>query len=342
MKRLRGVCHRSVRWLLFVATFLAVLPVGLNAASEYAVRNLGSLGNGAAMTAAINRSGTAVGFITDSQGNQVPVCFDGAANPLGGIGQANGLNDAGSVVGTSFSNGSPYVTEWVQGQAKDLGFKGYATSINNSGEIAGGYQTPNGQLHAFTWDNGTLVDMGTLIGGTWSSAYGVNATGQVAGTSSVTGGRFRAFLSNGGELVSLGTLGGANSHAMALNDAGQVVGNAQTSTGFTHAFLWNGRAMKDLGTLGGSQSYAYGINDAGTVVGYSWTSGNQSMHGFIYSGGLLDLNSLVPSNSGWTITAAYAINFSGEILGTGTLNGHSYAVELLPVDVGKPAMNTTP
>jgi probable HAF family extracellular repeat protein len=178
---------------------------------------------------------------------------------------------------------------------------------------------------------GTLVDLGTL-GGTWSTATGINSQREVVGTSTIASGAFKAFFSDASKkLVDLGTLGGTSSYGMAINNACEIVGHAQTSQGLLHAFVWKTGTLIDLGTLGGAQSYAYAINDAGTVVGYSWMTGNLVTHGFIHSGGMMiDLNRLLPANSGWTIEAAYGINDSGEIVGTGTLNGKTYAVKLLP------------
>jgi probable HAF family extracellular repeat protein len=123
-----------------------------------------------------------------------------------------------------------------------------------------------------------------------------------------------------------------------------MAGNAQTSQGFMKAFVWNGTNLTDLGTLGGAQSYAYGINGTGTIVGSSWMTGNLVMHGFVDIGGvMIDLNQLLPLNSGWTIDAAYGINDSGNIVGTGTLNGQSYALELVAPSallVGTPEPST--
>ena len=88
--------------------------------------------------------------------------------------------------------------------------------------------------------------------------------------------------------------------------------------------------MKDLGTLGGTQSFAYAINDLSEVIGYSYTS-NGAQDAFLYEGGvMLDLNSLLPVGSGWSLTAAYGINDAGDIVGTGTYNGQTFAVELSP------------
>jgi probable HAF family extracellular repeat protein len=320
----------SRAWL-FALILLSGLSL-LEAGPIYSVQMLGPLGSSAAAVSAINNSGLTVGFVTNTQGYQVPVSFsNGQTNPFSGYGQANDINAAGTVIGTSYTNNTPYVTEWSNGQATNLGISGYGVGINNAGQVAGGYNTSGGLLHAFVWSNGTLVDLGTL-GGTWSSANSINGAGQVAGTSLTHSGAFNAFFSSGsGAPVDLGTLGGASSYGMAINNSGEIAGSAQTSHGFTNAFVWNGGALQNLGTLGGSQSYAYDVNNAGAVVGSSWMTGNLVMHGFVEAGGvMIDLNQLLPLNSGWTIDGAYGINDSGDIVGTGTLNGQSYAVELAP------------
>ncbi len=297
----------------------------------YSIETLGALGSGAALPTGINSSGNAVGWITDWQGNVNPAYFaNGQTMTFGSGGQSNAINNNGVAVGTLFSGGNPEVTQWAAGQTTSLRIAGYGTAINNSGQVAGGYIRPDGQLHAFSWSGGVLVDLGTL-GGSSSSAYGINSSGQTAGSSMMADGTFHAFFSSGSDLQDLGTLGGANSYGMALNDAGQVVGNAQTAAGYSMAFLWDGKQMKSLGTLGGTQSYAYAINNAGDVVGYSWTS-DEVTHGFLYHNGiLLDLNSLLPIGSGWTIDGAYGINDAGQILAVATHDGQRFAVDLAPM-----------
>jgi len=326
---------------LFVSSSLVVLsfffllgPSQLEAGPIYSLQNLGSIGSGAGAVTAINSSGTVVGFVTNATGNQTPVAFNGSAQVLSSQaqGQANGINSTGTVVGTySPNNQSPSVAEWSNGQMTNLGITGYGTAINDSGQIAGAYQTATGDLHAFTLaPGGKLVDLGTL-GGTWSSAYAINASGQIAGTSTLATGAYNAFFDTGSQMTDLGTLGGRNSYGLAMNDLGEVVGNAQTSQQLSNAFAWINGKMTDLGTLGGSQSYAYGVNDSGTIVGYSWITGNTATNGFIVVNGvMIDLNSLLPAGSGWTIDAAYAINNAGDIAAIGTYDGQQYAVELIP------------
>jgi probable HAF family extracellular repeat protein len=310
--------------------FLLLGTASLEAASLYTVESLGFLGTGAALATGVNSSGAAVGWVTDSHGNVNPVSFlKGQAAALGSGGQANAINNGGVTVGTLFTGGGPSVVEWSGGQMTSLGVAGYGTAINNAGQVAGGYVAPGGQMHAFTWSNGALVDLGTL-GGSWSSAYSINASGQTAGASMTGGGTFHAFFSNGGTMQDLGTLGGANSYGMALNDAGKVTGSAQTASGYSTAFVWDGQQMKSLGTLGGTQSYGYGIDSNGDVVGYSWT-GDGVTHGFLYSDGvMIDLNALLEIGSGWTIDGAYGINDAGQILAQATHDGQRFAIELNP------------
>jgi probable HAF family extracellular repeat protein len=86
--------------------------------------------------------------------------------------------------------------------------------------------------------------------------------------------------------------------------------------------------MTDLGSLRISDyCYALGINNNGQVVGFSGGSA------FLYSGGaMIDLNTLIPTNSGWTLEEATGINDSGQICGYGrNPSGQDDAFLLTPV-----------
>ncbi len=83
--------------------------------------------------------------------------------------------------------------------------------------------------------------------------------------------------------------------------------------------------------MAGRHSQAYDINTSGQVVGLSYTSGNGAQHAFLFSGGVvIDLNDLIPANSGWALTRATGINDSGQIVGHGRLNNQNRAFLYTP------------
>jgi probable HAF family extracellular repeat protein len=181
-----------------------------------------------------------------------------------------------------------------------------------------------------------------LQGGRDSFASAINRFGQVAGVSSANGvkGNFYAFLwSKTTGMKSLGALPGGStltggSGASALNDLGQVVGGSDCGSLCHHAVLWSKAkgSMIDLGVLPGAvYTDATGINNAGQVVGWAFYSlYNERAFVWSPSTGMLDLNSLIPANSGWVLQFANGINDQGQIVGEGTLNGQAEGFLLTP------------
>jgi probable HAF family extracellular repeat protein len=328
--------RRSVARLAASLVMMA-LPVLVQAGSIYNVTNLGNL-QGSSGTALAIAGGTIVGYAIDAQSNQVAAYANGSTlMPLGFSGQANAINSSGEIVGNDGNQGFT----WQSGVTTQLGSLGggasAATGVNSSGEVVGGASNASGQTFAVIFNNGQIQSLGTL-GGNFSTAYGVNNAGQIAGTSQTPSGAMSAFFWSGKTMQNLETLGGYSSYGAAIDASGQVVGSAQTASGYLHAFLWTAGSMQDLGTLGGSNSFALGVNDNGSVVGYSLTQGNAASHAFLYTNGVMtDLNSLLPIGSGWTITEAYGIDNSGNIVGAGVFNGVQYAVELIDPPSGGPS-----
>jgi probable HAF family extracellular repeat protein len=73
--------------------------------------------------------------------------------------------------------------------------------------------------------------------------------------------------------------------------------------------------------LGGNYSSPSAINNLGQVVGDAGLANGDS-HAFLWQKGqMVDLNTLLPSNSGWELFSAEFINDSGRIVGTGLHNG---------------------
>jgi hypothetical protein len=93
-------------------------------------------------------------------------------------------------------------------------------------------------------------------------------------------------------------------------------------------------------TRGGFKgSVATGINIHGDIVGHVHNPdmmGQVKIRAFVrpasgpLAGEMLDLNNLIPPNSGWLLHWASAINDNRQIVGTGTYNGHYRAYLLTP------------
>jgi probable HAF family extracellular repeat protein len=297
------------------------------------ISDIGTLGGGYAQGFAVNNLGEVVGEAntTNNVATHAFLYRNNAMVDLGTLGGffsvATAISDSGVVTGNSDTAAFTTVAfRYENGLMTPVGTLGgtfsSAAAINQSGAIAGdSYTTGNVEYHAFLATNGTLVDLGTL-GGNYSSTYALNDNGSVAGESTITNGQTHGFVYAGGTMVDVGTLGGTYSSAQAINNAGQVAGIA-TIAGNTqvHGFIYGAGVITDLGTLGGEYSEADAMNNLGQVVGYSTTT-NGKAHAFLWQGGsMVDLNSLLSSNSGWELQQAFFINDAGRIVGNGNLNG---------------------
>jgi probable HAF family extracellular repeat protein len=277
---------------------------------------------------------------------------------------ANDINDRGRVVGFAlnavpdsynlgnFCMNGPFPTQLrafisQDGQGiQDLGTLGGPDScalwVNKTGQVAGNSftnSTPNPitgipTLDPFLWDEGEMVDLGTL-GGNLGVTNGLNDRGEVIGQSNLAGDlTFHPFRWSRGAMTDLGTLGGNNGLANWINSAGDVVGKADLPGSQTHdAFLWRNGTITDLGTVSGDKcTNAYSINSQRQVVGCSSDCIN-CQHAFLWENGepIVDLNTLIPPGSGLTLTEATYVSDKGEIAAQGVFpSGAARAVLLIP------------
>ena len=172
-----------------------------------------------------------------------------------------------------------------------------AFAVTDNGIVVGYAVNPDNLRHAFLWQNGVMVDLGTL-GGVELLAFDVSNNGQVVVGAAFTTSGNHAFLwkaSTG--MVDLGTLGGG-SVAYAVDSNGSVVvGESHTASGADHAFRWTkSSGMADIGTLGGDLARALDVNSKGdVVVGFSSLATGGNEHAFRWTAaGMTDLGSLTP------------------------------------------------
>ena len=336
------------------------------------IEDLGTLGGPSSFGLAINArghiSGVSYRSYADPHSSGVHAFrYDGfglidvGALPTSNFSWGYGINDDDAIVGPSLVDvGGDTVSHAFLASATltltDLGTLGgefsFAHDINNQGQVTGEASIQTGETHAFLWTSGAMQDLGTL-GGNYSVGRSINDLGQIAGESRIDAGdttrAFRFTESTG--MISLGALGGKNSSAYGINNSGQIVGESDTGLipipypvgrrlkGFlffgTHAFLWTeGIGMTDLGHLGGGTSRATAINNNGVVVGTS-TLIDGTSHAFHWTkrGGMIDLNTLLPINSGWILYEADGVNDRDQITGNGLHNGNVHGFRWDPPEI---------
>lgn len=184
---------------------------------------------------------------------------------------------------------------WTLVDLGTLGGSGsFASAVSDNGYVAGCSNTPNGDVHAFLWHDGRMVDLAAASGTSGGASCGlaVNDRGVVAGRSDAG----ELVVWNGTSVTSLGVKGDIG----AINDAGLVVGSYSDGT-VPRAFAWQDGVLRDLGTVGSATA----VNSRGDIVGQA------NGHAFLYrDGAFVDLGTL-----GGTASIAKGINDRGEIVG---------------------------
>lgn len=338
------ILQSTIRSLLLAPIALG-LPFGaIQAAPQYIISDLGTLGGTYSSGAALNEAGQVIGssHLTANTALHPFLWQSGIGkqdlNTLGGShAMALGINSVGQVVGNSQIAGDTTTRGfvWNVGAMSQLstlgGTRSRATAINDNGVMTGAASlSTDAAEHSVVWPSSlvaTPTDLGTL-GGSNSQGNDININGRVVGYAENISGLTHATLwtppySSTGQ--DLGTLGGSYSEAFAINAQNQVTG-ISSNTGDTQfrGFIWQpGQAMVDLGTLTATSTHTAGvdINNQGDVVGYSTTAGGGAKRAIVRKTGttLADLNGLILPNTGWVLSEARAVNDAGQIVGIGTL-----------------------
>jgi probable HAF family extracellular repeat protein len=120
--------------------------------------------------------------------------------------------------------------------------------VNAFGERVGFLEIRPGFPRA-TWQgpNGVMIDLGTLPGGSRSSAVAIDDAGTIAGQSETAGGAFHAVRWRHGIIQDLGTLPGGDFSVASAIAGDAVLGESTARDGTLHAFRWHDGTLTDLG-----------------------------------------------------------------------------------------------
>lgn len=348
----------SARGAIALAVVLAACaPRVASAQTRYTVTLVGPLpGDFGSFATGLDEAGTVCAWSDTTDGM---VWSNGRlaalpALPGGATTRAEGLGPLGSVVGSSQTAAFEHAVLWERVGAgfvaRDLGVA--------PGDVQSLAFATNGRLvvgltdDAIVWrpcawrrlaPGGAAFNvepLPLLPGDFGGEAHDVDARGRVVGSSAAFGSS-RAVLWDAAagtwtvqELPPLAP--GASCEARALNERGLIVGwCVSPATGVEHAVAWRNGAVVDLGAPApGWRALALDVNERGDVVGkagpFAYTSGWVRPSG---ASSAVLLDTLLPTDSPWTIASAEDVDESGRIAATGILGGFFQTCLLTPVEI---------
>ncbi len=355
---LYGVCMRTLDCKIFFLTLSLALGLPVVSAAEaplhYRIIPLGPA-SGSTVGSTLNDNGSkATGHAKTADPSVfAPFIYtrNGAnfqyLNIPGGPSYAfgNSINNSGKTlvsVSTSSFIYNPGRQTFTQLQNPFGDYFVRASSINNFGQTVGHVSSPTVPSGAaILWGKkGATTDLTSLYG--IREAVEINDSQEIT-CSKLVGTMARPCVISNGALSIIGSdapsgtypFGG---HSYGINNLGHVVGYLTTSVGTARAFLWKDQVTTDLPVMNGI--YPHGglaVSDCDQVVGYASVIGStSSLRAFIYQDDtVIDLNTLIPQNSGWVFNVAKDISKgNGRILVNGTFNGQEASAILVPNQAG--------
>lgn len=318
-----------------LACALAAGTTAASAAPSYTLTDLAALQPGHAnVVRAPNNQGRSGGggVLVNDRGGRRGLVFEGARaaqQVAGSAGSENStiyrINDNGTLVGAA--NGARGLRAFTTsaGATRELpplqdDTASAAFGLNNAGQAVG-FSSGAGGQRAVTWDAaGTPSALPAVAGASSSRANDISINGDIAGLAQRDAGDRPVLWVAGQSATELQLLpGDSTGEARAVNARGEVAGYTGSAGGILrHAVVWTQTGLATgLGALpGGEFSEAFGINDSGAVVGTTSSSAGSRAFLWTRTGGMQDLNALVPP-SHVVLTKAVGINNAGAIVAVG-------------------------
>jgi probable HAF family extracellular repeat protein len=324
-------------------------------AQTYRVTDLGAAsGESVSKGYSLNDIGQAAGSSSNPSGAVATLFSSGEAIRLGtlepgDVSIATGINKSAEVVGyepvySSGGSGISHAFLYSNGALRDIDspalFPGgtSAAAINGTGTVVGQGNLSSSSFHAFVYSGGQMLDIGPA-GAYQASAVAINDAGEIIGNAFFTSGGGGAFTYSNGKFTYLTAPAGTTATAVAISSSGEIAGTIYFNNGSPpHAALYSNGRWSDLGGVSGATAtHGTAINATAQVVATAFYP-TVRYHPFIpgkhvaqilRNGALVNLNTLIPSGSGYVMTDAIAINDSGEILCNATNSTNAVRAVLL-------------
>jgi probable HAF family extracellular repeat protein len=319
------------------AALVMAAPAG---AAAYTVTDLGTLGGASSGATDLNEAGAVVGWSRTAAGQvHATVWRGGRIIDIGTLGgpqsSATSISNNFAVVGISTMTAGGvrhgFLFRANQGAMHNLGLP-HPVRIGDTGAIIGNTTNAAGESNAAYRNQHGWIRL-PLQG--WDGSHGedVNDAGTAVGTLFDDPHGSAPFIYENGVLTELPSVPtAAETAAVAINDAGLIAGQTFDPLGLV---LWDGSSWQPVPAPGLLEPEIHDMNDCGQIVGAHHPTHFFEPHAFLIANGTaVDLNSQIPSGSGWRLGTATAINDAGEIVGVGRHNGVQRAFLLEPASTG--------
>lgn len=345
------------------AALLAVVLLGLMGSPQegaaqsgapprrYRIIDLGTLGGTDSRAYGVNNKGQVVGEAFGGPADpfgygKAFVWTGGAMSGIAGVtggsytySGASAINNNGKVVGIfdpSDETGNPptqlFLYDISTGSLTFPLSPGSGVDINDAGQILAFRPSPSGVWSAVILGSSGMTDLGALFGEPFAGKK-INASGFVVGGPAQPPNHLNGYLYDGSFVPISGSVG---FYGFAINDANQIAGSARQQTQF-YGIRVRAALRQPDGTIQIFGSFnvngdasASAINNLGQIVGTEYVS-SVRIPFLIENGVMMNINSLLPANSGWLLRNANDINDRGEIVGSGRINNEEHAFLLTPL-----------
>ena len=241
-----GQLNQAVKWEGGIGVFLNARG---GDSSAYGINATGDLAGSATVTAGNGSWAHAATWSGDVMTDLGTLGGDSSeASSINATGQVAGASGTKAGGGALLLDDTARAFLWSAGTMTDLGTLGgdssSANAVNDKGQVVGWSGTTAGggalafdpNARAFVWDSGQMIPLGTLEGGTVSSASSINNAGVIVGYAIDSINGQRAVLWEAGSIADLNTLIPAEGGftllaAYDVNETGQIVCGARAPDG---------------------------------------------------------------------------------------------------------------